>query len=137
MPGKRSKRKQVQHFHCPYCELRLWRMPGSKYFLFYLQASEIKASTNVSRKTALLLANQGIYTDNNAWIEEFLCREHGTSWMKVIRKTDGTLVARLAKSEDWQNTTRTIRPDTPNPSVGEFTYRMSRQTGQKLMYAKE
>jgi hypothetical protein len=97
----------------------------------------IKQNANISRKSALFLANKGVYVDNNSWLEEFFCEEHGKSWMKVNRKTDGALVARLAKREDWQNTTRTIRPDTPNPSVGEFTYRMSRQTGRKLIYTTE
>lgn len=51
--------------------------------------------------------------------------------MKVTRKSGGKLVTALATSKDWQQTTRTIQPDIPNPSVSEFTYRMSRQAGTK------
>lgn len=137
MPGKRSKRKNVQHFNCPYCDRRLWRLGSPKHFLFYLEASEIQQNVNISRKSAVFLAAQGAYVDGNSWIEEFFCGDDGKLWMKVNRKTGGTLVATLATSKDWQQTTRTILPDTPNPSVSEFTYRMSRQAGIKLTYSRE
>jgi len=131
MPGKRSKRNKVQHFYCPYCERRLWRTGSPKHFLFYLGASEIQQNVDVSRQSAILLATKGDYVDSNSWIEDFCCGEHGKLWMKVTRKNDGSLVTALATSKDWQQTTRTIRPDMPNPSVSEFTYRMSRQAGTR------
>lgn len=137
MPGKRSKRKNVRLFYCPYCERRLWRLGSPKHFLFYLEAAEIRQNVSISRKNAVFLANKGAYVDGNSWIEEFFCGEDGKLWMKVTRKTDGTLVTTLATSKDWQQTTGTIIPDTPNPSVGEFTYRMSRRSGINLSYAKE
>ncbi len=131
MPGKRSKYKNVRHFYCPYCERRLWRLGSPKHFLYYTGASEIQKNTNVPRKNALLLSTKGTYVDSNSWIEEFLCGDHGKLWMKVTRKIDGNLGTTLAISKDWEQTTRTIQPDTPNPSVSEFSYRMSRQTGTK------
>jgi hypothetical protein len=85
----------------------------------------------------VLLANKVFYVDSNSWIEEFLCGDDGKLWLKINRKNDGTLVTTLASSKDWLQTTRTILPDTPNPSVGEFTYRMSRQAGIKLSYSRE
>jgi hypothetical protein len=136
MPAKRSKRN-VQRFYCPYCDRRLWRLGSPKHFLFYLEPSEIQQNVNMSRKSAVFLANKGAYVDSNSWIEEFLCGDHGKLWLKVKRKSDGTFVTTLAKSNDWQHTTRTILPDAPNPSVSEFTYRMSRQAGIKLTYNRE
>ncbi|MBV9386398.1 MAG: hypothetical protein JOZ78_08220 [Chroococcidiopsidaceae cyanobacterium CP_BM_ER_R8_30] len=129
MPGKRSKRNKVQHFYCPYCEHRLWRLGSPKHFLFYLGAAEIKQNVGMSSKSAALLAARGDYLDNNSWIEDFFCRDHGKLWMKITRKDGGKLVSAMATSIDWRQTTRTIMPHSPNPSVSEFTYRMSRQSG--------
>lgn len=137
MPGKRSKRKNVQRFYCPYCERRLWRLGSPKHFLFYLEAAEIHQNVNISRKNAVFLAAKGAYVDSNSWIEEFLCTGDGKLWLKVNRKSCGTLVTALATAKDWKQTTHTILPNTPNPSVSEFSYRMSRQAGVKLNYTRE
>lgn len=137
MPGKRSKFKNAQRFYCPYCERRLWRLGSPKHFLYYLGASEIQQNVNMPHKSAMFLANKGAYVDNNSWIEDFFCGDHGKLWLKVTRKTCNNLVTTLATSKDWQQTTHTILPDTPNPSVSEFTYRMSRQAGRKLTYSRE
>jgi hypothetical protein len=137
MPGKRSKHKNVQRFYCPYCERRLWRLGSPKHYLFYLGASQIKENVNMSRKSAEILASKGAYIDSNSWIEDFFCGEHGKLWMKLTRKADGKFGVALATSKDWPQTTRTILPDTPNPSVSEFTYRISRQSGIKAIYSKE
>ena len=134
MPGKRSKHKNIQRFYCPYCECRLWRLGSPKHYLFYLGASEIKKNVDMSRQSAELLASKGAYVNSNAWIEEFFCGEHGKLWMKVTRKAGSIIVATLATREDWPQTTGTILPNTPNPSVSEFSYRMSRQTGTKVLY---
>ncbi len=131
MPGKRNQRNKVQRFYCPYCERQLRRLGSPKHFLFYLSASEIQENVRMPRRSAVFLANKGEYIDTNSWIEEFFCDEHGKLWMKVTRKSDGKAVMILATSKDWQQTTRTIQPDAPNPSVGEFTYSMSRQNGKK------
>lgn len=137
MPGKRSNRKNIQRFYCPHCDRRLWRQGSPKHFLFYLEASEIHQNVDVSRKNAVFLAAKGAYVDNNSWIEEFFCAEHGRLWMKVTKKNGSKLIATLASSNDWKQTTRTIQPDTPNPSVGEFSYRMSRQSGTKYFNSIE
>lgn len=135
MPGKRSSRKNIQRFYCPYCDRRLWRQGSPKHFLFYLEASEIQKNVNMPRKSAEILANKGAYVDTNSWVEEFFCGEHGKLWMKVTKKDDGRLIATIATDKDWQQTTRTILPDARNPSVSEFSYRMSRQLGRRLNYS--
>ena len=134
MPGKRSSRKQIQHFCCPYCNRRLWRSGSTKHFLFYTEVSQIRQYVNVSHKNAALLASQGAYLDRNAWIEEFFCGEHGKIWLKINRNPVSQLTSQLATSKDWQQTTRTINPEMPNPSVSEFTYRMSRPPSGRLSY---
>ncbi len=132
MSNKRSKRKKSQQFHCVYCEQQLWRLGSPKHFLFYRDKVEIRLNLDTSRKKAMFLATKGIYIDYNSWIEEFFCREHGKIWMLVCKKADGTLVAVPAKSHHWECTTGTIDPNTPNPSVSEFSYRMSRRTDTQL-----
>lgn len=137
MPGKRSNRKDINRFCCPYCDRRLWRLGSPKHFVFYLEASEIQKNVNMPRKSATILANQGAYVDRNSWIEDFFCGDHGKFWMKVTKTRSGKLVANIASTNDWQHSTKTIHPNTPNPSVSEFSYRMSRQTGKKLTYSVE
>lgn len=128
MPNRRSKRKKTQHFFCPYCSRRLWRQGSKKYYLAYTEASEIREHFQVSRKQAHLLAATGKgYVDSNAWIEEFFCEQHGTLWMVVNKEVDLTLGARVAKDTDWSRTTHTIDPEISNPSVSEYTRRMSRK----------
>lgn len=129
MPNKRSKRNKTQHFFCPHCDRRLWRPGGQKHYFFYRDPSEIKDHLNISRKKAsLLAANPKGYVDSNAWIEEFFCEKHGRLWMCMHRSNEGKLEAVLAKSQDWKRTTHTFNPDTPNPSVSEYSYRMSRRS---------
>ena len=137
MPGKRSKHKNVQRFYCPYCERRLWRLGSPKHYIYYLGASQIQKNVDMPRKSAELLAAKGVYTDTNCWIEDFFCGDHGKLWMKVTRAPGNVIVAALATSNDWSQSTHTILPDTPNPSVSEFTYRMSRQAGVKVVYSRE
>ncbi len=132
MPNKRSRRKKVQNFCCTYCERRLWRLGSSKHHLFYREASEIKQHLNIPRKNAIFLAAKGVYIDHNSWIEEFFCGDHGKMWLLVSKQADGSLAAVLPSHKDWSRTTGTLNPDTPNPSVSEFSYRMSRRTGSQF-----
>jgi hypothetical protein len=128
MANKRSKRKKIKHFLCPLCENRLWRLGSPKYHIFYKNAGEIRKNLKISAKKASFLAAQNsAYVDPSSWIEEFFCTEHGKMWLLLARQSDENILYRLAKREDWERTNKTIDPTTPNPSVSEFTYRMSRQ----------
>lgn len=98
MPGKRSKHKKIQRFHCVYCDRRLWSLGNPKHFLCYLGFLEI--GQNV--------------VDASSWIEEFICGEHGKLWMKVTRRTSDTKVVALATSRDWQQTMRRLQPEILN-----------------------
>jgi len=131
MSHRRSKRKRSPNFYCARCQQRLWRLGSPKHFLFYQEASDIRVNLKVPRKNALLLAAKGICVDQKAWIEELFCSEHGKVWMLVRKQDDGTFTTIPAKSQDWERTTKTLDPDLPNPSVSEFTYRMSRRAGKQ------
>jgi hypothetical protein len=133
MSNKRSKRAHIQKFHCPYCESRLWRLGGQRHFLYYSNATEILQNLDVTRKRATLIATQGAYIDRLKWIEEFFCGEHGKLWLRLHQKEEG-LISKLASDEDWKSSTGTIDPNAPNPSVSEFTYRMSRRQSNYTRY---
>lgn len=129
MSNKRSRRKKVQHFFCPFCEIRLWRLGSSKHYLFYKDAKEIRQQFKISAKKAALLSNQNsTCLDSNTWIEEFFCTTHGKLWLHISRKENRELVYRLSKREDWLKTSKTFNPNNPNPSISEFSYRMSRRS---------
>jgi hypothetical protein len=134
MSNKRKKRSQTQKFSCFYCQQRLWRLGSPKYHLFYQDISELRTHLGITRKKAsFLAAKHPAYVDSNCWLEEFFCEEHGKIWMRVSKQADGTLVSTPAKSSDWNRTTYTINPDVPNPSVSEYTYRMSRGVKGQLV----
>jgi hypothetical protein len=139
MPNKRSNRKKTQKFQCPYCEARLWRLGSQKYYLFYQGASEIQKHLKLSPKKARFLAAQNpVQVDKDTWLEEFLCQEHGKIWMRLAKKDDQTLASHLADSGDWRRTTKTVHPEIPNPSVSEYSYRLSRRanyTNLNLKYS--
>ena len=126
MPNKRSRRQKTRKYFCPYCEERLWRLGNAKYFLYYKNASEIRSNTDISMKKAkLLMLQNSTYLDKNKWIEAFCCFNHGMMWFKVSVQGD-TYEYSLAQEKDWLQTNGTLDPRISNPSVSEFTLRMSR-----------
>ena len=133
MSNKRSRRKKVKNFFCPFCETRLWRLGGPKHHLFYKDAREIRSNLKISPKNASLLANQSSpYTDSQTWLEEFFCSDHGRMWLYLSSRNQSSqnqeeLSYRIASREDWLQTSKTFDPTNPNPSVSEFSYRISRK----------
>lgn len=127
MPNKRSNRKNIKHFFCPFCDTRLWRLGSQKYHLFYKNKTEMRENLRISAKNAAFLAaQQSTCVDQNVWLEEFFCGEHGTMWLKISRQESGELASQLAQREDWQKTHKTFNPDCIHFSVSEYSYRMSR-----------
>lgn len=128
MPSKRHRRNQTHKFFCPCCSRRLWRVGGTKHFIFYQGKSPIQKSFNLSAKKASFLAAQSpVCVDRQVWLEEFFCEKDGKIWLR-LSKSEAGLECRPAIREDWTQTTSTIEPDRPNCSVSEFTYRMSRNS---------
>jgi len=132
MPNKRRNRGATPNFPCPYCEKRLWRLGSERHFLFYETAKEISTYVGLTHKKSALVASQGIYVDKRSWLEEFLCGEDGRFWLLVQTTDEGTLKFKVAQDADWKRTVGTINPNVPNASVGQFTYRMSRQSDTQL-----
>lgn len=129
MPNKRSRRNKTRKYHCPYCEQRLWRLGNSKHNLFYKDAQQIKENTGITMKKAKLLSLQSsTYLDTKKWIEAFCCNSHGMMWL-LISLNENDYQYRLATTKDWLQTDRTADPRVSNPSVSEFTLRMSRKPG--------
>ena len=127
MPNKRSKRKKTKKYFCSYCQQRLWRSGHTKHHLYYKDAEEIKRNTGMTLKKAKLLSLQNAtYLDANKWLEAFCCPEHGTMWILISVRGD-EYNYRLANRKDWLQTSKTIDPNLSNPSVSEFTLRMSRK----------
>lgn len=127
MPNKRSSRRQTKKFFCPYCQQRLWRSGNNKHHLYYENAEEIRKNTGITLKKAKLLSLQSAtYLDRNKWIESFCCSSHGMMWL-LISVRDKNYEYRLAKANDWLRTDKTVDPRIANPSVSEFTLRMSRR----------
>jgi hypothetical protein len=128
MPGKRKGRNQVQKLGCPYCQQRLWRVGREKYQIFYTGKTEIQKGMGVTgKKASFLAAQKQAHVASNVWLEEFFCEEHGQIWLHLTKTQEGAFLMRLATREDWQRTNRTPNPERPNPSVSEFTYRLSRR----------
>jgi predicted RNA-binding Zn-ribbon protein involved in translation (DUF1610 family) len=127
MSGKRSNRNKIHNFPCPSCQCRLWRSGNAKHHLFYTGASEIKQNLQISSKKAGMISRQGAYVDPGKWIEEFFCPEHGKMWLLVSKNTNDCLMAQPATESDWQRSTGTLRPELSNPTVSEYTQRMSRR----------
>ncbi len=129
MANKRSRYKKTQKFYCPHCSQRMWRVGGPKYYLFYQGKIEMQKGFKLTAKKASFLASQKpVYVDTNIWLEEFFCENDGQIWMRLYRNENKTIIACLAKSEDWKRTTKTIDPERPHPSASEFTIKMSRNT---------
>ena len=128
MPGKRSRKGTKQIFNCPYCHTKLWRMGSPKHYIYYQEISEVQKKLNISRKKAsLLIAQDNTYLDRSSWIEDFCCEQHGSMWLKIYHKIDSSMKISIATAEDWKQSTGTINPNFPNPSVSEFSYSMSRK----------
>lgn len=136
MPNKRRSRQQIQPFFCPFCQQRLWRSGGNKYNLYYQGKAEIQENLKITSKKASFIATyHPVYVDPNVWLEEFFCKiDSQQIWLCLSKTSEGLLQSRLATKNDWERAVQTPDPDLPNSTVSEFTYRMSRRTGQYVKH---
>lgn len=127
MPRNRNRSANRLEIPCPECDQRLWRGSGQKHFIFASNVEQTRALTGTTRKKAVLLHSQvATWVDRSHWIEAFFCPDHGQIWIACSRQLDGQVVGEVASVELWQQTTGTLDPTKPNPSVSEFTHRNSR-----------
>ncbi|MEM8720364.1 MAG: hypothetical protein AAGE84_13845 [Cyanobacteria bacterium P01_G01_bin.39] len=95
--------------------------------MFYKNAEEIKDNTGMSiKKAKLLLLQDSTYLDTKKWIEAFCCPNHGMMWL-LISIEENSYKYRLAREEDWSKADKTLEPRVSNPSVSEYTLRVSRK----------
>ncbi len=134
MAAKRVNRKKKRVIvNCCYCGRRLWRCQSDRHYLFAQGAQQLQDALGLSRKNALLYAAQKpTWVDRSRWMEQFFCPEHGHVWLLVNRAEDGETTATYPPREVWAQTTGTFDPDHPNPTVGEYTRRMSQGTSSEL-----
>jgi len=127
MPRKRNRSLNRLEVPCPHCGIRLWRGCGQKHYIFSSSVEQTRELMGTTRKKAVLLHTvTPTWVDRNRWIEPFFCSADGQIWMVCIRQPEGHVICEPAPSELWRQTTGTVDPNKPNPSVGEFTYRGSR-----------
>lgn len=79
-----------------------------------------------AKKAKLYLAKCKTYLDTKTWVEKLYCEHHGDIWL-TISERDGKHQYRSTNPRDWQQTVRTIDPSRSNPSVSDYTMRMSRK----------
>jgi hypothetical protein len=131
MSNKRSNRSKTPKFYCPYCDRRLWRVGTGKHYIYAQGADEVQAQFKLSKKKAGLLAGQNsVQVDRASWLEEFFCEQDGKMWLHLTKQEEGNIVMKIANEHHWKRSTRMIDPTKPNPSVSEFTYRMSRKSAR-------
>jgi hypothetical protein len=126
MPGKRSKRNNIARFTCPNCENCLWRIGSEKHYIVCSDPSDFAHYLDLSRRQVAIAMAQGGWNERRVWIEEFFCGDHGKMWLLIRNLQCGKAVAKAATEYDWKRSTGTQHPDSFNPSVSEFTQRMSR-----------
>jgi hypothetical protein len=95
----------------------LWRVGNLKYFLSYTGVLENQRYVRITHKGALLLTTKDVCVDRNSWIEEFICGEHGTLWMKLNQQADGSLRTSLATTNDWRLVNYKLQPEIPDLSM--------------------
>jgi hypothetical protein len=127
MAERRNRRRKRVVADCPTCEERLWRVNSERHYLFASGARQMQELSGLTRKKAVLLNCQThTFVDRRQWLEEFYCNEHGHMWLLLKQDDEGFVSATIPDGNIWSQTTGTIDPRKPNPSVSEFTFRMSR-----------
>ncbi|MBD2103789.1 hypothetical protein [Leptolyngbya sp. FACHB-261] len=119
---------------CPHrgCSEPLRRLNSQRHYVFAEGVEEIMALAGQTRKKATFTAQLGQVVDRKFWLEEFFCYQHGRMWLAVYRSPEGKHNVSLPATRLWQRTTGTVDPEHPNPSIGEYTQRMSRCASLEL-----
>lgn len=120
----RSKRRAI---FCPVHQIYLDSV-SQKYPLYANKAEHLQ-QRGVGRRLALtLVAEMGAVPLQGEWLEAFWCNHCEASQWYYVRKTDANRYAIVPAPEHlWQQAAGVILP-TGNPSVGQFTRRLARQT---------
>ena len=120
----RSKRRSI---YCPTHGAYLDSV-SQKYPLFATKAEQLQQS-GLSRRAALtLVASLGTVSLPGEWLEAFWCDHcQQTQWYHVCKTAANSYGLALAPDDLWLQASGVIFP-AGNPTVGEFTRRVARQT---------
>ncbi|MBC8123049.1 MAG: hypothetical protein H7Y22_14575 [Gemmatimonadaceae bacterium] len=123
MPRRRSRYRKnyAQDFSCPLCLGLISRLSGQRYYLSEKGPSE----RDQGRHTRYCWQGSQGYCDLNHWLEEFYCPTDGRIWMSVKRTAHGQLRVTQPEATFWERAIGAIDANR-NPTVGEFTSRMSK-----------
>lgn len=128
MSRNRNRTANRLEIPCPMCGVRLWRGSGQKHYIFASNVEQTRELTGTTRKKAILLhTTTTTWVDRSRWIEPFFCPDDGQIWIACTRDGEGQVTGEVAPPKLWKQTTGTLDPNKPNPSVSEFTYRQSRR----------
>ncbi|MBM5800041.1 MAG: hypothetical protein FJ077_04200 [Cyanobacteria bacterium K_DeepCast_35m_m2_023] len=129
-PRRRGKR-QCRPLFCPLHPQQLISGQGKKYFLHCLKAEELVARGTSHKTARLLIQHYPVLVLSNEWLEQLYCPKCGSSdWFHIAKLADDRFVVRRAPLELWQQVAH-VAPLSPNPSVSDFSRRMSRRTSLK------
>ncbi|WP_218081336.1 hypothetical protein [Anthocerotibacter panamensis] len=135
MTERRNRRRKRVLTYCPTCDERLWRVNSERHYLFASGHQQVQELAGITRKKALLLTCQRpTFVDRRSWLEEFFCATHGHIWLLLKQGEDGYVTATIPDPHVWEQTTGTIDPRKPNPSVSEYTFRASRRASCSLAH---
>jgi hypothetical protein len=133
MAERRNRRRKRVLTYCSVCAARLWRINSDRHYLFANSSAEIRQLSGMTRKKAAMFTQQSnTFVDRHRWLEEFFCTDHGPLWLLLEQDADGSINTSVPDPKIWEQTTGTIDPRKPNPSVSEFTFRMSRRAAPNL-----
>lgn len=120
----RSKRRSI---FCPHHRVYIDSV-SQKYPLFATKPEQLQQS-GLSRRTALtLVASFGTVPLKGEWLEAFWCSDcQATEWYHVHKTGANQYSLSTVPEALWLQAAGVILP-TGNPTVGEFTRRVARQT---------
>lgn len=119
---KRSKRRAI------YCPLHGCYLDSAsqKYKIFADQAGQLQQRGMSRRNALMLVANRTAVSLEGEWLEAFWCEQcQQIKWYHVRKCDERSYEISLAPQELWQQATGVISSQ-GNPSVSEFTRRISR-----------
>lgn len=121
---KRSKRRAI---HCPTHDCYLDSV-SQKYPLHTTQPEHLQQRGMGRRLALTVIAGLGTVPLQGEWLEAFWCDHcQQTQWYHVRKTAANSYCLVLAPEDLWLQASGVIFP-AGNPTVGEFTRRVARQT---------
>jgi hypothetical protein len=128
MPQRRNRnRSKRRAIYCPVHDCYLDSV-SEKYPLYTTQPEHLQQRGMGRRLAQTVVAGLGTVPLQGEWLEAFWCNEcQRTQWYHVHRTAVNHYTLVLAPEDLWLQASGVIFPE-GNPTVGEFTRRVARQT---------